>query len=241
MGKRLLSSPEKRSHKKKAAVGRGSSKHLSNEKKSAGTVSVADLFSKQKEVITSVESFEDEVKSEVEVIDISDSPVKAGPSVKNSPTVSPYFSPVKCDEASLSRIKSIPPRTVWTKLSLKRSLKSEPSGLKSDSQLSLKKTKISETEGRQEVQDKTDTQIPENQARLDENRPHKSRLSLGKRNKTLETSSSAEMMHFGDDKVTEIVAKKKKLEVPGERNYTPSMSQNFFVPFSRVFPPLVLY
>ena len=227
MGKRLLSSPEKRLPKKKTAVGRGSSKHLSNGKKSAGTVSVADLFSKQKEVIASVESFEDEVESKVEVIDISDSPTKAGPSVKKSPTVSPYFSPVKCDEASSSRIKSIPSRKVWTKLSRKRSMHSEPSELKSDSQLSLEKTKTSETEEWEEVQNKTDTQILENLACLDENRPHKSRLSLGKRKKTMERSSSGEMVRFGDDKVTEIAAKKKKLEVTGERNYTSIMSQNF--------------
>ena len=217
MGKRLLSSPKKRSPKKKAA---GSSKHLSSEKKSAGTVSVADLFLKQNKTRTSVERIEDKLQSEVEVLDISDSPSKAGPSVKNSPTESPYFSSVNYDGTSSSRVKSIPARKVWTKLSLKRSLKSESSGLQTDSQLSVKATITSGTDGQEEIQSKTDTQIPEKQEGPDKKMSNKSRLSLGKRKRiSTSTLSSGDIMKNSEnDEATEIAAKKEKLEDPGERN-----------------------
>ena len=217
MGKRLLASPKKGSTNKKVYGNTATRKQNSQTNKSRSPVSVADLFLKQKQDRKSSHAVQAKEKSKVEVIDLCNSPKKAGAS-NSSPTESPYFSPVKNDKTATKRSSSTPTsRTIMTKLSLKRKHKSEPNELKSYEQPS----KETSAAGNQEkITNMVCKQIDLIKDGPTQKIAYKSRLSLGKRKRYEGTRTDD--VDFRDKEESsqtlglDVSTKKQKLENSGE-------------------------
>ncbi len=170
MGKRLLSSPKKRSPKKKTGTSLASNQTLKT-RQSSGTVSVADMFSKQRQDQATKATKNARVSASA-VIDLTTSPGKE----RKPDTVtgtSPYFSPSK-DEGETSKAtvkKGLP------KLSLRRKLSVERENTRQSASYPENNDHVPDEDSEQNT---TTTGAPAQK---------KARLSLSKKNRSTEDKS----------------------------------------------------
>ena len=215
MGKRLLSSPKKRSPQKNLAHRKpGSSKCTPKNLKATGTVSVADFFSKQRDKNPTTSYGE----GSREMIDISDSPKKCVQDVTTSSMESPYFSPSKNENLkmlSLRKVHTVPSRKILTKLSLREKHQSEPNEITPEIKLS-NEVGAGKSAVQNEERQVTDTDFNRTKSVT---KHKKSRLLLGKRKRNgLASNPQSSEQATNEERRTDEKGstKKQKLESSGK-------------------------
>ncbi len=120
MGKRLLSRSKNRSPRKRQKLSSQSrTKDFPDTVTRSGTVSVAELFTKQRQSKTAKSKDDTKEGASFEIIDISDSPQKQPNDHGDAPSTSPYFKKVEPCRTSSTPVRK-------NRLTLKRNCESEP-------------------------------------------------------------------------------------------------------------------